>query len=96
MMPGSTMPKMINVEPYHYPSKEELLITGLRSVYVMGLPCYSALRTPREETPLLKLCVPTNLADNSFVEDYTPLRGTEWSLPELLNIGWPCASEKQL
>ncbi|KAL7930736.1 hypothetical protein V8C35DRAFT_312097 [Trichoderma chlorosporum] len=72
MMPGSVMPKMINIEPYQQPTDEEIFMSGLSSVYLKGLPSYRGHVTPKDETPLLRLCVPTRLAANSFIGTYTP------------------------
>ncbi|KAL7962216.1 hypothetical protein V8C34DRAFT_271116 [Trichoderma compactum] len=41
MMPGSQMPRMINMEPYRYPSKAAMKMTQFKSLYLKGLPSYS-------------------------------------------------------
>ncbi|UKZ56306.1 hypothetical protein TrVGV298_010141 [Trichoderma virens] len=86
MIPGSKMPRMVHMEPYVYPSEAELAMTGLTSVYLKGLPSYSGHVTPKETTDKVTLCVPTRLATNSFIGSHKPLRGTQWSLPELLDV----------
>lgn len=65
-LPESRMPPMINMQPYTAPTPTQLALTGLASVYLYGLPEYAALRAPKEETPLVRLCIPLSLAENSF------------------------------
>ncbi|KAM0478899.1 hypothetical protein ACHAPX_004877 [Trichoderma viride] len=82
MMIGSRMPRMINIAPYIFPTKAQLAMTGLTSVYLKGLPTYTAHDTPREDTPLVKLCVPKRLAANSFIGNMRPLQGTRWDMED--------------
>lgn len=83
MMPGSRMPRMINIAPYVFPTKAKLVMTGLTSVYLKGLATYIAHDTPPEYTPLIKLCVPKRLAANSFIRNMRPLEGTRWEMEDL-------------
>lgn len=54
MIPDSKMPRMINMEPYVFPSEAEIILLGLTSVYLKGLPCYSAHSTPRDVTKMVR------------------------------------------
>lgn len=65
MMPGSRMPRIINIELYIYPPKDTLIMTGLTSVYLKGLPSCTVYTTPKEEIKMVTLCIPTRLATNS-------------------------------
>lgn len=67
MMTESRMPRMINTAPYIFPTKAQLAMTGLTSVYLKRLPTYTTHDTRREDTLLVKLCVPKHLASNSFI-----------------------------
>ncbi|KAL7798821.1 hypothetical protein V8C43DRAFT_276360 [Trichoderma afarasin] len=86
MMPDSKMPRMINMEPYVFPLEAEIVLSGLTSVYLKGLPCYSAHSTPSDITKMVTLCVPTRLATNSHIGSHRPLAGTEWNLDSLRDI----------
>ncbi|KAL7897288.1 hypothetical protein HDV63DRAFT_264558 [Trichoderma sp. SZMC 28014] len=83
MMPASRMPRMVNIQPYVFPTKAQLAMTGLTSVYLKGLPTYIAHDTPLEDTPLVKLCVPKRLAANSYIGNMRPLQGTRWEMDDL-------------
>ncbi|KAL7952888.1 hypothetical protein V8C34DRAFT_322001 [Trichoderma compactum] len=85
MMPGSKMPRMINIQPYRFPTKAELALTGLTSVYLYGLPTYAAHVTPIQHTPLVQLCVPRRLAGASFIGSSKPLSSVAWNLKDLQN-----------
>ncbi|KAL6824095.1 hypothetical protein V8C40DRAFT_30922 [Trichoderma camerunense] len=85
MIPDSKMPRMINMEPYVFPSEGEIILSGLTSVYLKGLPCYSAHSTPPDITKMVTLCVPTRLAINSHIGSHRPLAGTNWDLDSLRN-----------
>lgn len=82
MMIGSRMPRMINIAPYIFPTKAQLAMTGLTSVYLRGFPVYIAHDTPRRDMPSVELCVPKRLADNAFIENMMLLQGTRWKMED--------------
>ncbi|QYT05112.1 hypothetical protein H0G86_012008 [Trichoderma simmonsii] len=76
---------MINIEPYKFPTKAALSMTGLTSVYLNGLPTYAAHSTPIEDTPLVQVCVPKRLMETFFIGNSKPLKGTLWELNKVLD-----------
>lgn len=83
MLDGTTMPKMINMDPYRTPTPQQLKLTGLPSVSLCGTPNYLPLDITDNEIELVTLCVPVTLAENSFHGDSTPLLSEVWDIAEL-------------
>ncbi|KAM0515179.1 hypothetical protein ACHAPE_006133 [Trichoderma viride] len=63
-MRDTHMPRMTRIEPYQFPTREELLLTGLPSVKHCGTPTYERLTS--ESLKPIRLCIPAALAGNSF------------------------------
>ncbi|KAM0483154.1 hypothetical protein ACHAPX_002601, partial [Trichoderma viride] len=87
MMRDTHMPRMTDIEPYQFPTREELLLTGLPSVKHCGTPTYERLTSEPPEPPKpIRLCIPAALADNSF-HDTSELLGEDQSTTKSLVKG---------
>lgn len=80
MLPGTIMPRMINMEPYQTPTPEQLLLTGLPSVLLCGTPHYAPSDTPDDVTNFVPLCIPVTLANNCINSPLSPLLGERWDI----------------
>ncbi|KAM0251095.1 hypothetical protein ACHAQJ_008339 [Trichoderma viride] len=88
MLKDSSMPRMINMEPYQRPTLQQLVLTGLPSVLLCGTPNYVSIETNETVTDTVPLCIPSTLAENSFHGPHPPLLGQEWNLEDL-KLGRP-------
>ncbi|PON27291.1 hypothetical protein TGAM01_v203672 [Trichoderma gamsii] len=82
MMRDSHMPRMTHIEPYRFPTPEELLLTGLPSVKHCGTPTYEHLTS--ESLEPIRLCIPAALADNSFHGTSEPLGEDQSTIKSLV------------
>jgi hypothetical protein len=78
------MPRMINMEPYLFPSNADMLMTGLPSVRFVGTPKYTHLYREQGCNPI-QLCVPKVLADRSFHGLTSLLRVDQMSIRNLMS-----------
>lgn len=85
MMPGSRMPKMINIEPYKFPTKAALAMTGQHPDTSTDCRHMPTIRRQFEDTPLVQVCVPKRLMETSFIGNSKPLKGNLWELNKVLD-----------
>ncbi|KAL7892379.1 hypothetical protein HDV64DRAFT_290058 [Trichoderma sp. TUCIM 5745] len=77
------MPRMINMEPYLFPSDGDLLMTGLPPVNLLGTPKYTHLSRD-QGCNLIRLCIPKILARNSYHDPTSPLQSDQTLICNLM------------